>query len=396
MESYHKQLELALSNGILAKKTIEGLLEETLNMLLRLERSEYLKGQAEYNKANGYYERKTRNLAGVFQLRVPRDRKGLFKPFLLEIMRREQEDLDRLLMGLYSCGVSVRDTQILLKELYGESYSPSKISSLAKRFQAEREVWEQRTLEKNWHIVMLDAVHINVRRDRVEKEAFLVVIGVKEDFTREVLGLYNVPSESSSAWGDVLQDLKNRGLENVGLVVTDELSGMCNAVHQAFPRARHQLCLVHKIRGLMKRVRASKKKELLADFKEVFQLDNEQDSIAEIASRLELFLDKWTKHYPKIAAQLKLENLPRYCAYIAYPVVVRRMIYTTNWIERLNKEIRKTTRHAGSFPSPDSALNLIFATVMKTQERAYGRKLYNTGSLEVQNAMNKILESSIS
>ncbi len=396
MQSYQKQLELALSHGILAEKTLETLLEEVLNTLLKLERSEFLQEQLCSNKANGYYERTARNLSGVFRLRVPRDRKGLFKPFLLEVIRREQQDLDKLLMGLYSCGVSVRDAQRLLQEMYGNSYSASKISSLAKRFQREREVWEKRKLEKKWHLLMLDAVHIKVRRDNVESEAFFVVIGVKEDFTREILGLYNFPSESSVAWSDVFQDLKSRGLEQVGLIVTDELSGICDTVSQAFPGTRHQLCLLHKIRCLLKRVRASKKKELIADFKEVFQIDNQEDSLEDVLARFELFWAKWTKYYPKIEGQLREDKLQNYCAYLAYPVVVRRMIYTTNWIERLNKEIRKTTKHAGSFPNSDSALNLIFATVMKTQERAYGRRLHNTGSLEVQKAMNKILESSIS
>lgn len=393
--SYEEMLKSALVRGLSEKNSIETILEETLNTLILLERQSFLDDNPD-NKGNGFYDRTIRNGLGKYKIRVPRDRKGLFKPHVLEILKRTEEDFNDFVLDLYSHGLSVRSVEQIMKKFYSSSYSPSKISTLAKRFHKERMAWEQRKLDAEWHMIMIDAIHIKVRRDTVENEAFLIVLGLRQDMTREVLGLYNMPSETSQAWSEVFCDLKRRGVKNIGLVVSDELSGITEAVSRELPMASHQLCLLHKTRNLLKKVRNSKKKELIFNFKDVFQVDNENDTLENVEARLELFLEKWTKHYPSIANQLVPERVHQYAAYLKYPTVLRRMFYTTNWIERLNKEVRKVTKHAGSFPNPDSALNIIFSVIMRVQEKVYRRKLKNTSSIEVERKLEEILYSSIS
>ena len=372
-EVYKKNIEMSIK-GLLNETniTMQDVWRELIESLMQAERNLFLQEKNNYgSKGNGFYQRMVNHITGKFQIRVPRDRLNHFSPFMLEIIKKDKAHLDHLALQLYANGMSQKSIKEVLGECYGGKYSPAKVSELVKQFEPFRIAWQRRKLSTNYHLVMIDAINISVRRDRVSKDSFYIAIGLNKEFKREVLGLYCIPEESALGWRECLADLKERGIKNIGLVVSDELSGIKESVHNIFPNSNHQFCLLHKIKNLLSKVRRYDKAELVDDFRKVRDLEKYNDTIEQFSKRLLEFTDKWGNKYPSIKKSLPEKHWSSYCAYINYPVQVRKMIYTTNWIERLNKEIRKTTHHVNSFPNEDSALNLIFMTVDKVNNGTY-------------------------
>ena len=390
------------TNYILLENTIKAIIKkdkqlnisdiavDVLEILMKLERDNYLINNPNpSNKANGFYTRFINSLSYRILLRVPRDRLGSFYPFLLEVAKKEKLQLDEFALRLYARGLSQRDIADTLKELYGLKYSASNISKLVKELEPYRKRWQSRRLEKDYHVVMIDAMYVSVRREGVEKEAVYFVIGLNREFKREIIGLYSLPRESVDGWDEVFQDLSKRGMERIGLVLCDELSGIKKAIYNNYPSSRIQHCLVHKMRQLKNGVRSSKKLELISDFKEVFDIERENDSREELEERLESFIEKWSKSYPSMRGKIRKENVENYSNYLCYPILVRRMLYTTNWIERLNKEMRKVIRHVNSFPNEASMLNLLYMVGQKMEEKVYCYPI--TSFYSVREVMEKIL-----
>ena len=229
---YQKILDKQVTDFVLEKNlTLQDIMITVFEALLYSERQLFLSDKNEAgNKGNGYYERFLKHLGGAFELRIPRDRLGRFHPFLLEIMKRNQKQLDELALKLYSHGLSQRSIQKLMQDFYSGGYSPGKVYELVKDFEEKRKSWQQRTLNASYHMVMFDAIHMNVRREKVSKEAFYVLIGLTTDYRREIIGLYTLPSESSEGWKMILSDIQTRGVKRVGLFVSDELSGITEAL----------------------------------------------------------------------------------------------------------------------------------------------------------------------
>ena len=253
--------------------------------------------------------------------------------------------------------------------------SPSQLSQLVKLFETDRLAWQQRRLEDEYHVILIDAIHHSIRRGTVEKEAIYVVMGLKKDFSRDILGLYLLPTESASGWKAVLQDLTHRGVQRVGLVLSDELSGIETAVEAMLPHRYHQICLLHKIRELLAAVRHRDKAALASDWNALLGLDQADYRPEQFEKRLSAFIQKWRKKYPSIKNKLPEHKWRYYHAYLHYPVPIRRMVYTTNWIERCNKEIRKITRHVNSFPTPNAALNLVFMVLKRLGDSTYDKPI---------------------
>jgi len=200
-------------------------------------------------------------------------------------------------------------------------------------------------------------------------------MGIKPDGRREILGLYLFPEEGANAWREVFQNLIDRGLKEIRLVISDELTGIINAVNEYFPAAEHQICLVHRKRNLINHIRAEKKQEFSDDFDAVFALDDPYNTEEKIQRRLDLFKHKWKKSLPRIITSLESDKLKYYAAFLHFPFQVRRMIYTTNWIERLNSQVRKVTKRVPAFPSPDSLLNLVYMAIDQFQKGCYKRHI---------------------
>jgi transposase-like protein len=315
----------------------------------------------------------------VFRINVPRDRLGLFKPVFLELLKQEQEEISNLSFKLYSKGLTTRDIEEVFTELYGNKYSRSSISRITLEFSEERKKWQNRRLEERYYAIFIDALYLPVRRGTVEKEAVYVILGLREDLTRDVLSVWCMPNETAGCWEEMLKNIKARGVEKVLHFTADGLSGLPEAISRVFPDSNFQSCLIHKERNLLRNVRTSDKKQILHEFKMVFEIENEFKSIGECKLQLHEFVDKWAKKYPSIKKQFKETEVDKFFTYLKYPVVFRRMIYTTNWIENLNRKIKRTTKIRCSFPNEDSLLNLVCATLIDTCENNF--YIYKISSL---------------
>ena len=211
------------------------------------------------------------------------------------MIKQERENLDELAFTLYSKGLTTRDIEGVFTKIYGQNYSRSSVSRLSKEFIAERKVWQERKLSSDYFAVYIDALWLPVCRGTINKEAFYVIIGLRNDLTRDVLSVWTLPQETASGWEEMLKDLKTRGVKNILNITSDGLPGIKNAINKAFPKANFQRCIVHKERNIMNRVRHTDKKEVAHDLKKVFTLTLYDDTLDKAKIRLNDFLGKWRK-----------------------------------------------------------------------------------------------------
>ncbi len=323
------------------------------------------------NKRNGYYARLAKTMNGVFEISVPRDRTGMFSPLVLSCMRQNTERLNRLAFQMYVRGMTTRDINAVLKDIYGCATSPQYVSNVTKSMESVRRRWMRRALPSRYYAAYVDATYVPIRRGTVENEAIYIVMGLTTDLKREILGIYSIPQESASGWKDVLEDLRSRGVRDVLLFVADGLAGLESSVHLTFPRSRFQKCVVHFKRNVLKRARNKDRKEIAEDLLHVFNMDAADDTPGQALKRMELFSKKWKTKYPGIGRSCDSSLMPYYFTYLDFPHAVRRMVYSTNWIERLNKHLKKTLKNRNSMPNEDSVLNLLWASVMTFEEETY-------------------------
>jgi len=342
----------------------------TIDTLMLIEREEYLQ-KAQADKANGYYSRMFRSLQRHSLLvNVPRTRNGGFAPTTIELIKINQEYVNELCLSLYKKGMTSRDVSDIAEEMFGEQVSHTKVSELADVFNQFRIAWENTPLERNYLVIYMDVLYITVKRGMsYSKEAVFVAYGVKENTTRELLALEINPTESAHAWGDVLSTIKSRGVQDVELIVADGLKGLEEEVHKHFPQATFQKCVVHKMRNVLNTIRSKEKQEAAIDLKHVFANFTEESSIDKAMKKLDTFIDKWSKRYPKLST--KFEGIEYYFSYINYRSEARRLIYTTNGIEGMNRVIRKATKNKLSFENPERLLDYVFMTIKDFEERKW-------------------------
>lgn len=366
------------------ENAIENIVKVFFETFLKVERKEFLekhnkKNGVQQNKGNGYYQRFIMCINKYLRLKIPRDRLGIFKPIFLDAIKGKDKEMADLAFKLYTKGLTTRDIEEVFNEVFDKPLSPSSISNITKEFETVRKNWQERPIDEEYYFIYIDAIHVAVRRDTVEKEAFYVVLGLKKDLTREVLGVYNIPVESSKGWEEILKDLKNRGLKRVLLFIADGLKGLENVINKEFPKSDFQKCLLHKVRNLMIKVRSKDKKEIANDFFDVFKLEDPNYTSGDGKANLNKFITKWGEKYYSISNLFKDEHLNNYFAYLKYPYLIHRLIYTTNWIERLFKGIRRTEKIRNSFPNPDSALNLICSYLIDFEKRVYKYPIASLG-----------------
>jgi putative transposase len=364
-----------VSNG----HDMRDILATVVESLMEIERTthlayEYKNTPPDENKRNGYYTRFAETLNGSIELRVPRDRLGTFTPLMLEVVRRDTARMHDLALMLYGNGVSGRAVERIFKEIFNVSYSPQRVSDMVALFEKERIAWQAHPLTGNWIALMIDVIRINIRRDTVSKEAVYVIYGLKSDYTRDVLGLYVLPEESVDGWKEALLDVRTRGVARAPFLVSDEFTGLAEALEEVYPDAKVQSCLVHKKRNILKYVRSGDKKQIADELRDVIRVDDPNDTPEAFDERMRAFVERWAQRYPKLRGVLPEARFRFYRAYLTLPLGLRRYLYTTNWIERLNKEIRKITRHTNSFPNEDSALNLVFM-VVQNMRHTYEREI---------------------
>jgi transposase-like protein len=369
----HKQIEKTILAGLMNLYNSQSDLDFnkftliTLESLMLLEREEYLKsarGQAD--SGNGSYLRNFRSLcSNSLSISIPRSRHGIFKPMTLDLLNNQKEQVNELALLLYRKGLSTRDVSQVMDEFFGEKISKDSISNMAESFHQIRAAWENRELDAYYKVIYCDALYTSLKRGGTySKEAVYVIYGIKDDNTRELLLLEVNPTESSHVWREYLVKLKKRGVEQIDLIVADGLTGFAEAAGIAYPCSKLQRCVVHLQRSILNKVRPKDREELAAGLKSAFNNFDSDSSKEKAMLKLQRFVERWSYSYKGLLGKLiDEEYIIDYLTYIDYPTAVRRMIYTTNGIENLNRQIRKVTKTKVTFENERRLLDLIFMVI---------------------------------
>ena len=322
--------------------------------------------RASRNRKNGFSEKTIQGDLGKLPLDVPRDRQGTFEPQLIGKHQRRLAGFDEKILALYAKGLTTRDIQEIVKELYGVEVSASLVSEITQDLDAEVKAWQTRRLEAVVPIVFLDGIMVHIRGEsgRVSEHTMYVAIGVNFQGKKELLGLWLEETEGAKFWLSCLTDLKNRGLSDIFLVCVDGLTGFPQAIQTAYPKAKVQLCIVHLVRAALKYVSDADSSEVVADLKKIYQAA----TVLEAEQELQNFESKWNDKYPTISKQWRLK-WPHIISMFELPAPIRKATYTTNVIESVNSVIRKFTRNRKQYPNRDSALKLIYMAIHEASKK---------------------------
>ena len=357
IEGYQKPEDLIGENGLLkqlTKRLIERAMKAELTHHLGYEKHEG-KGGGSGNSRNGKSRKKLKGDFGEIEIEVPRDRAGEFEPKIVAKHQRRFEGFDDKILSMYARGMTTREIQGHLHEIYGVEVSPTLVSEVTDAVWEEVQNWQNRPLERMYAIVYLDALYVKMRHEgRVENRAVYVAIGIGLDGRKEVLGLWTGDTESSKFWLLVMTEFKNRGVEDILIACVDGLKGFPEAIETVFPRAQVQLCIVHLVRNSLKFVGAKDRKAVARDLKSVYSAPTAEGAEHE----LNQFAEKWNKH--QAIEALWRRNWDRVIPFFAFPPEIRKIIYTTNAVESLNMSLRKITKMRASFPNEQAALKLLY------------------------------------
>jgi len=372
------QLQSIINLELAKEKGLNDLFAMMINGLMLSERKLFLDKKEEVkNKGNGYRQATRSGIGSKLTLSIPRDRLGVFKPVLLGLLDEQEEQVKSLCFELYGKGLTTRQIEEVVENIYGSSYSKSSISRITTDFSTLVDAWLHRSLDSYYPIIYIDAIHIKVRRDRVATEAFYVLLGLKEDLTREVLSIVNIPQESASGWEEVLGAVKERGVNRVGLFVFDDLTGLDTVIGKVFAPSMQQKCVLHFQRNLNKHIRVNDRKAFSKELAHVFDPDNTTYTLEQAVNNLKEVLIKWSKTYPKLQSTTNRTDLHSIFTYLQFDYRIRRMIYTTNWIERLNKAFRRTLNMRNALPTPSAANTLLGFVAMEMGEKTYSYPITN-------------------
>lgn len=375
MELTHLQISEIISNYTSSSDGFVTLQSIIMNSLMLHERELFV-SENTGEQCNGFRSRRWYSNGFEFSLRIPRSRSGNFYPVLLGLIRSESEERAKLFNLLYTKGLTTEQIGEISNCIYGRSYSKQQVSHLANSCREDVEVWLSRHLSSHYLAVYIDATFIATRRDReVSKEAYYTMLGLLEDGSREVLSVVNHPTEGAVCWKEELEALKERGVEKIDLVVSDALQGIENAVCAAFPGAAHQFCVAHLKRCILNSVSHKDKPAITQELGEVFVLEDNQTKSLDGYEHFRNFVAKWEKKYPSLK-KYKAQRNSAYFTYMDFPAEVQRSIYTTNWIERLNRKYKRTINMRTSMPSERSVVFLLAAVAMEETKTRYSRKLY--------------------
>jgi transposase-like protein len=314
---------------------------------------------ASENARNGTYNKNLITESGVVELDIPRDREGSFEPAIVPKRQTRIEGLDQKILSLYAKGMSLSDIRLQLKELYEAEVSESLISKVTEGIMDEVRAWQNRPLEVIYPIVFFDCLVVKVRHDkRIINKSVYVALGIDTEGRKDILGLWISENEGAKFWLGNLTELKNRGMSDMLIACTDNLTGMSEAISAVYPKCEHQLCIVHQIRNSLKYVSYKDRKELAGDLKPIYQASREDGAVL----ALESFEKKWGTRYPQITKSwyANWENL---IVFMQYPESIRKVIYTTNSIESVNSQLRKVTNNKRVFPNDDSVFKTLYLTI---------------------------------
>ena len=343
----------------MTKALVERMLAGELNHHLGYEKHAVV-GRGSGNSRNGKSQKTLKGEAGEMTIEVPRDRNGTFEPQLIEKHQTRFTGFDAKILSMYALGMTVRDIQGHLHDMYGVEVSPALISEVTDSVMDEVKAWQDRPLEALYPIVYLDALMVKMRQDgKVENRAVYTAIGINMEGEKSVLGLWVNATEGAKFWMSVLMNLKNRGMKDSFIVCTDGLKGFPEAIEAVFPNALVQTCIVHLIRASLNFVNWKERKAIAADLKSIYRAVSAE--MAELA--LKDFRSKYPKH--QVVADIWERNWQRVIPFFEFPEEIRKIIYTTNAVESLHMTLRKVTKNRGSFPSPEAAIKLLYLALQK-------------------------------
>jgi putative transposase len=367
LENYEKPEDLIGENGVLRQLT-KALMERALEaeMATHLGYQKHDPGvKPDGNRRNGKSKKTVKGDFGEIEIQTPRDREATFEPRIIQKGQTRMAGLDTKILSMYARGMTTRDIQGHLEEIYGVEVSPTLISNVTDAVLEEVRAWQSRPLDAVYPIVFLDALVVKMREDgTVQNRAVYVAIGINMEGQKEVLGLWTSANEGAKLWLSVLTEWKTRGVEDIFLACVDGLKGFPQAIEAAFPKATVQLCIVHMVRASLRFVSWKDAKAVVADLKMIYRAANREDA----AQQLEIFEGKWDAKYRSVG-QLWRRHWEQIVPFFAFPADIRKVVYTTNAVESLNMTLRKVIKTRGSFPNEEAALKLLYLALINVAKK---------------------------
>ncbi len=358
LADYKKPDDLIGKSGLLKQLTkalLERALETELTDHLGHEKHAPV-GNKNGNARNGKSAKTIKGEFGKLPIEVPRDRDATFEPIIIPKGQTRFTGFDDKIISLYARGMTTREIQGHIEEIYGVDVSAGLISSVTDAVADEVKIWQNRPLDATYPIVYMDAVRVKVRDNgHVSNKAVYLALGVTMDGIKEVLGMWVAENEGAKFWLQVVTELKNRGVEDIFIACVDGLKGFPEAIETVFPRTQVQLCIVHMVRHSLKYVSWKQRKEVATDLKTIYQATTAEQAEMNLAA----FEAKWDESHPSIGQSWR-RNWERITPFFAYPKDIRKVIYTTNAIESLNMSLRKVTKNRGSFPNDAAMFKLLY------------------------------------
>jgi len=347
--------------------TLEKMLEAEMDEHLGYEKNS-VAGNNSGNSRNGYYAPKTiKSEWGETEISVPRDRNGTFEPKAIGKRQTRTDEVEKRVLAMYAKGMSTRDIEDHLRDIYGIDASASLISRITDKIMPEVAEWQSRPLSEVYPVVFFDGIRFKVKKDgKVINKCVYSVLGIDMDGKKDILGIWISETESASFWATVFNELKNRGVKDILIACHDNLSGFTNALEAVFPKTENQLCIIHMIRNSTKYVSYKELKAVMADLKEVYGAVSEEAALY----ALEEFKDKWDSKYPQIYRSWEA-NWANLSGFFKYPDEMRRLIYTTNAVEGFHRMLRKFTKTKTNYPTDDALRKSIYLSVQEISKKWY-------------------------
>ena len=367
LKDYKSPEQIIGENGLLKQLTkalLERALQAEMTSHLGYEKHDPA-GHHSGNSRNGTSRKKLKGEFGEFELETPRDRTGSFEPKIVAKGQTRFTGFDDKIVSMYARGMTTRDIQGHLEEMYGVEVSPALISEVTDAVSEEVRAWQSRPLDAVYPVVYMDALYVKVRDNgQVQNRAIHVAIAIRMDGCKEVLGLWTTATEGAKFWLQVLNELKNRGVQDIFIACVDGLKGFPEAIEAVFPRTQVQLCIVHLVRASMQYVNWKLRKQVAAGLRRIYTAATAEAA----AEELERFAAKWDKTHPAIS-QIWRRNWPRITPFFAFAPDIRKVIYTTNAVDSLNMTLRKVIKTRASFPNEEAATKLLYLALQNVAKK---------------------------
>ncbi len=378
MHDYLKNNDISIKNGAdvnlvmrdMMSVLLEGVLDEELDEELGYSKYDYRNKNTD-NSRNGHSRKTMHTSYGDMDVSIPRDRHGDYGPKLIKKYQNTvTQDMEEKILSMYAKGMTTGDIECHMRELYDIDISDSTVSRITDKIMPVVKEWQERPLEEVYAVVFMDAVHYHVRSEgRIVKQAVYIALGIDMNGHKDVLGMYVGENESARFWLSIMNGLKNRGEEDILIACVDGLDGFPQAIEAVYPQTEIQQCIIHQIRNTTRFVSYKDIKRLMTDLKRVYTAPTEETAREE----LESFRNIWDSQYPKIYRSWS-ENWAILSTYFKYPEAVRHLIYTTNAIEGVNRQLRKVTKSKTIFPSDDSLLKMLYLATINITKKWTGHR----------------------